>query len=164
MATIAKKKGKIIIKDGKVSCACCGCDPNAQLWGPGYDNRPSSIEVWGQTLPRVYSCFYMLRGVTLSLRPNAGVIWDATTGGLLLSAASLFSTGGTSGVLNFSTFPSSQYSVLSEFPAYQPLMLNAYYYRQNLPGPKFPYGTYALQEDLGGGYAVAPATITISPP
>ena len=38
-----------------VECACCDCDPDA-LWGPGYDDQPSEIEVLGFTLWRVSNC------------------------------------------------------------------------------------------------------------
>jgi len=38
-----------------VECACCKCDPYA-LWGPGYDDQPSEIQVLGFTLWRVSSC------------------------------------------------------------------------------------------------------------
>jgi hypothetical protein len=43
MATIKLKDGKVILKDGKVSCECC--DPCAGLWGPGYDTHPLIIFV-----------------------------------------------------------------------------------------------------------------------
>jgi hypothetical protein len=38
-----------------VECACCKCNPYA-LWGPGYDEQPSEIQVLGFTLWRVSSC------------------------------------------------------------------------------------------------------------
>jgi hypothetical protein len=38
-----------------VECACCKCDPYA-LWGPGYDDQPSEIQVLGYTVWRVGSC------------------------------------------------------------------------------------------------------------
>jgi hypothetical protein len=49
---------KIKTTDGvvkAVECACCKCDPYA-LWGPGYDDQPSEIQVLGFTLWRVNNC------------------------------------------------------------------------------------------------------------
>ena len=41
-----------------VECACCKCDPYA-LWGPGYDTKPSEIQMLGYTLQRISSCQWM---------------------------------------------------------------------------------------------------------
>ena len=42
-----------------VECACCKCDPYA-LWGPGYDTKPSEIQIYGYTLQRVNACQWQL--------------------------------------------------------------------------------------------------------
>jgi hypothetical protein len=43
-----------------VECACCNtaCDPDA-LWGPGYDDQPSEIELFGYTLSRLNKCKWL---------------------------------------------------------------------------------------------------------
>jgi len=51
--------GSVILKDGKPSCACCGCDPDA-LWGPGYDDQPETIQLFESTLTRFNKCLWKI--------------------------------------------------------------------------------------------------------
>ena len=56
---IKLNSGKVVLKNGKPSCACCGCDPDAP-WGPGYDDQPETIQVLDQTLTRIGSCQWVI--------------------------------------------------------------------------------------------------------
>ena len=44
-----------------VECACCVdlCDPLAP-WGPGYDTKPSEIQIYGYTLKRINACQWQM--------------------------------------------------------------------------------------------------------
>lgn len=56
-----------------VECACCVCNPDA-LWGPGYDDQPSEIQVEGFTFWRVTKCLW--RSTTCNV-PNSPTEFDA---------------------------------------------------------------------------------------
>ena len=64
--------GKVVLKGGKPSCGCCGCDP-AALWGPGYDTRPDTLTVKNQTLYRTGSCKWQLEQCIC----DGAVLWSA---------------------------------------------------------------------------------------
>ena len=55
-----------------VECACCGCNPDA-LWGPGYDDQPSEIQLFGYTLQRVSNCRWQL--VECRCGPGYNIVW-----------------------------------------------------------------------------------------
>ena len=163
--TIKTQGGKVITKDGKVSCECC--DPCAGPWGPGFDNRPDTIFVWNQTLYRNASCIYFLGGYTASIF-NTTMIWTAFPNPNWLFtgvAATLIGFGNLSqATLFFSSFPSTLYDDALDYDDFKPLMLNAVYDRLDIEGPKFPYGTYAFTSQSGEGFATPPETIIIEEP
>lgn len=63
-------EGKIITRDGKPSCTCCGTVDCYGLWGPGYDTLPATVTIavapigefsteWYEvTVARVAKCFW----------------------------------------------------------------------------------------------------------
>ena len=53
--------GKVLLKDGKVSCQCCGC---AGLWGPGHDTFPNSVTIspLGRAVSRISKCDWINGG------------------------------------------------------------------------------------------------------
>ena len=55
-----------------VECACCNpCDPNA-LWGPGYDDQPSEIELFGYTLQRIEVCKWQ---ISACFNDSSEIVW-----------------------------------------------------------------------------------------
>lgn len=63
MAKIKLKDGKVILRDGKVSCTCCDC---SGPWGPGYDVHPNTVQVSAPdplnnyTATRVLKCDWVM--------------------------------------------------------------------------------------------------------
>jgi len=152
-----------------VECACCKCNPYA-LWGPGYDDMPDSVYVWGQWLQRYAICGYRMRGIVKNFSNTTPVIWTGgSMTGILLASASIGYSNEGGGWMHFSNFPSSQYTSISQQPSYFSSMISASYRRQEVsevtPRPAFPYGIWELVDATGDErYAVPPPTLTISPP
>ena len=164
--TIKTQNGKVITKDGKVSCECC--DPCAGPWGPGFDNRPDTIFVWNQTLYRTASCNYFFAGWN-PFFPSKEIIWTAFPNPEWLFSGSSVSLTGygnlSQAFLLFNAFPSELFYDADQFQDFKYLMLNAAYDRLDIEGPKFPYGTYAFRSQSGEeGFAAPPETIIIEEP
>ena len=141
-----------------VECACCGCNPYA-LWGPGYDDQPSEIQVLGFTLWRIGSCGW--RAATcgncgpgdfeapicpqgcdqfeiaeLSLNPKT---YDDLPDVPILYFSKFVGEGGMNNYVSFIATRTG-----GDFPA--------------------PYGVYSIVEiDIAPGYNLG-ETLTISPP
>jgi len=143
---VSKLKTKIT--DGvtrAVECACCKCDPYA-LWGPGYDTKPETVEVLGNTITRTGSCRWSL------IECVCGTVGEST-------------------YIEWMPWCDEQRECSQfDFAIY----LSGSYLRYNMPDVygeyirtggehPFPYGIYTL-EQYRYFHPDTPPTITISPP
>jgi len=103
MATIKLQEGKVILKDGKVSCSCCGCAPGApSISGnasqEGIETDPSSPCVdfiTATTTPATISGLYKCTG---SVDDQGNMTWP---GGSFFSPANQPSVGPCYGAHDF---------------------------------------------------------------